>query len=317
MKKYLNPVAVVALCAALAATTSCTEHQMTENDHVNPPAVRDTLAITPAVNSIVFEANATTSSSTTFTVATNGSSWNAVASGGNWVTIDMDKTNKTFTVTADVNYNPVEPSPVTVTVTAGSAIPVNITLTQKAAAAVTTCNNVSGLCGRTLFIEDIDETNLPAGEQIDSIRIMLSPFPAGGSVFFGSAPYVNKKARLTLPETIEDKYITPGYWGIPQAEQGAKSNIIRLYAYSNGNFIGLVKLCEWDSSNNKYTYVFSTYMYANKNYTLNHSAVDYLCQMTITKGWNSFFTSPPIGTQKQYIYTNQPNAGSVFKWKFN
>jgi hypothetical protein len=222
----------------------------------------------------------------------------------------------TFSLSANVNYDTLEPAPVTVTVTAGNAAPVRITVAQKAAANAV-CNNVSRLCGRTLFIDDIDETNLPAGERIDSIRIMMSPFPSGGSVFFGSAPYVNRQARLTLPETVPDKYIASGYWAIPSAEQGAKSNVIGLYAYGKGNFVGLVRLIKWDEAGQKYTYDDVSYMYANKGYTLNHSAYDYLYQFTIVKGWNSFFISKPTVAQTKYIYTNLPPTGSVLRWRLN
>ncbi|MEA4917216.1 BACON domain-containing protein [Proteiniphilum sp.] len=92
------------------------------------------LSISPEkITTIVFAADGASATSDnkpitpTFTVTTNVSAWEAV-SNQSW--LHVEKSDNTFTLTADANTSLDAPEPATVTVTAGEATPLSITVNQ-------------------------------------------------------------------------------------------------------------------------------------------------------------------------------------------
>ncbi|MDR0558541.1 MAG: BACON domain-containing protein [Prevotellaceae bacterium] len=287
--------------ALIALFTSCE----TENEKETKS---DTINITPSVSSIVFEADGSAASPVTFKVVTSKSSWDVLVSQNDWLHVTKDMVKQTFTLTADVNTSVSERTPVVVAVTAGTLTPVNIHVSQKAASAG--CNSITCLCGHSIYIDSID---VPNGEKIDKIEARMSLFPAGGTVALASAQYVNNHAELILPESVPDKNLC-SYFGM-SAEQGAKSNTLLLYVYSNGNYIGEIKLKQWDGGNWKTAYI--SYLYANKGYNLNSNQADMTFQLSINKGWNVMFMTPADRNNPSTLHSTQMPAGiTAMKWRF-
>jgi len=112
--------------AALVLVTSCKK----DDD--------PTLSVTPPVTDVVFSAEGTILYSggspihPLFTVATNQKEWKA-GSNKNWLTVNMNPTAKTFTLSAGEVEGVTPPDPAEVTITAGNATPIVIRVTQSPA----------------------------------------------------------------------------------------------------------------------------------------------------------------------------------------
>ena len=122
MKNNFMKFAAITLTATMALT-SCKKEK--EDD--------PTLSVAPQVTAIVFDADGETARvgsqtiSTTFTVETNQTGWDAVSNQPTWLSVS--KSGNTFTLRATV-AGTTAPPPAKVTITAGNATPVEIAVTQ-------------------------------------------------------------------------------------------------------------------------------------------------------------------------------------------
>ena len=148
MKKQFKKISAWLLVVALVAVNaSCSG-----DDKEDP-----TLNVSPATRTV--ELNAQGSNSSTFTVTTNQSAWDATKPGSGAEWLILTKAAGSFTLTAEPNTAVASRGPVKVTVTAGSMTPIEITVTQAG-----TAPTLSVTPTATTINFSADGTTLKSGE---------------------------------------------------------------------------------------------------------------------------------------------------------
>lgn len=116
MKKQISKLVIVALTGAtMALNMSCKDEE-------------PTLSVTPDIREVVFNSDGT-ASTTEFKLTTNQSVWN-VTSDQTWLTVTIDKAEKSFVLSAVPRTQSTPPEPAIVSVRAGSVEPIRINVSQ-------------------------------------------------------------------------------------------------------------------------------------------------------------------------------------------
>ena len=136
-----------------------------------------------------------------------------------------------------------------------------------------------------------------------------------------SAEYKNKGFKLTLPNTMQSKYLqydVSEYFDVLPSmvsDKNAKVSEVYLLAYNNaGDVIGGFDM----SDEGMDFYVFATYYYADRDFTIkgidNSEDYDVEWNCTFKKGWNIMYWYEDDGWDE--LYTTQKPSGINLQWYF-